>query len=594
MADQLQLRGGTTSQVQAFTGAEREVVVDTTKNALVVQDGTTQGGFYVASADELADVNGSALVGWKRSPLIDYSDTVHKALDGSVVNIWESSYLITSKPVPSDPNTWDWTPAYQRVFDLGLKFSAPRMNYNFTNLTLRAGVIGDGGSVRGTNVLALATPETFKGAVLTQLAVTGTAIRFPNTAFGAALVGFAFDLRNQISGDGIVFDDDVLTQRTGQLLEHCLVYMSSGHNVWIKSNSKEVRLIDVFARGGPDIDNARSLYGIRSSSQDCVTQDCWAAFNKTRNFLEEGIGANRHFSHDAFGCQDWSVEISGSGSSMFHELQSDTSRGGALLVSGDATPLVENLRAVNNRANVVGLTALPGPEVFVTGNAIARFINPKLSGPAVSANMTYGFDTDTLNLSNIDEGAVASSGYTLGPVSPAVRAAWRINNVEGFKSPLYGLTRGKKQVNPNVIMWPVIGGVLNGWAMANGAVPTHLASGIPYSYPGATALTSGAVAAAAATCDLTADLPSMLGKRIGIHAFVRGDGTTFLGNQRLEIRFGTSTQFIAVQNNGVFTDHPLDVFIPLDATTCIVRLTASNAAVPGLVLGVSQITVDIY
>ena len=44
MPDQLQLRGGTTSEHNSFTGVTREVTVDTTKKTLVVHDGSTQGG----------------------------------------------------------------------------------------------------------------------------------------------------------------------------------------------------------------------------------------------------------------------------------------------------------------------------------------------------------------------------------------------------------------------------------------------------------------------------------------------------------------------------------------------------------------------
>ena len=39
MSEQLQLRRGTATQVAAFTGAQGEVVVDTTNNRLVVNDG---------------------------------------------------------------------------------------------------------------------------------------------------------------------------------------------------------------------------------------------------------------------------------------------------------------------------------------------------------------------------------------------------------------------------------------------------------------------------------------------------------------------------------------------------------------------------
>ena len=45
MADQLQLRGGTTAQTAAFTGALREVTVDTDKDTLVVHDNALAGGY---------------------------------------------------------------------------------------------------------------------------------------------------------------------------------------------------------------------------------------------------------------------------------------------------------------------------------------------------------------------------------------------------------------------------------------------------------------------------------------------------------------------------------------------------------------------
>lgn len=44
MAKLLKLRRGTTSQHSSFTGAEGEVTVDTTKDTVVVHDGSTQGG----------------------------------------------------------------------------------------------------------------------------------------------------------------------------------------------------------------------------------------------------------------------------------------------------------------------------------------------------------------------------------------------------------------------------------------------------------------------------------------------------------------------------------------------------------------------
>ena len=53
MSEQLQLRRGTAAQVAAFTGAQGEVVADTTNNRLVLQDGATAGGFAAAKLSEV-------------------------------------------------------------------------------------------------------------------------------------------------------------------------------------------------------------------------------------------------------------------------------------------------------------------------------------------------------------------------------------------------------------------------------------------------------------------------------------------------------------------------------------------------------------
>jgi hypothetical protein len=62
MSKLLQLRGGTTSQHNSFTGAVREVTVDTDKDTLIVHDGSTQGGF------ELAKIASPALTGNPTAP----------------------------------------------------------------------------------------------------------------------------------------------------------------------------------------------------------------------------------------------------------------------------------------------------------------------------------------------------------------------------------------------------------------------------------------------------------------------------------------------------------------------------------------------
>ncbi|MEX0934321.1 MAG: DUF1566 domain-containing protein [Candidatus Saccharimonadales bacterium] len=53
MPDQIQLRGGTAAENDAFTGAARELTVDTTNNTLRIHDGTTAGGQVLATLDNV-------------------------------------------------------------------------------------------------------------------------------------------------------------------------------------------------------------------------------------------------------------------------------------------------------------------------------------------------------------------------------------------------------------------------------------------------------------------------------------------------------------------------------------------------------------
>ena len=52
MADQLQIRGGDTASNASFTGAQRELSIDTTKNQLIVHDGATPGGHPIPTVDD--------------------------------------------------------------------------------------------------------------------------------------------------------------------------------------------------------------------------------------------------------------------------------------------------------------------------------------------------------------------------------------------------------------------------------------------------------------------------------------------------------------------------------------------------------------
>ena len=61
MATELRLRGGTTAQHASFTGATKEITVDTTKNTVVVHDGSTAGGVPLATENSSVHATGTGL-----------------------------------------------------------------------------------------------------------------------------------------------------------------------------------------------------------------------------------------------------------------------------------------------------------------------------------------------------------------------------------------------------------------------------------------------------------------------------------------------------------------------------------------------------
>jgi len=83
MATTLKLRRGTTAQHATFTGEEGEVTVDTTKDTVVVHDGTTAGGFPLARQDlsNVTGLPGGDLVGTTATQTL-----TNKTLTSPVIN----------------------------------------------------------------------------------------------------------------------------------------------------------------------------------------------------------------------------------------------------------------------------------------------------------------------------------------------------------------------------------------------------------------------------------------------------------------------------------------------------------------------------
>jgi len=130
MATQVQFRGGTTTEHSSFNGAAREVTVDTTKQTLVVQDGSTNGGFPLLREKNADNVkvhfggNGTTDAGY----LQIYSDGTNNQIlssNGDIVNTVDTGHWfyiktdagndvsLIAKPNAGVTLYWDNSPTFQ-------------------------------------------------------------------------------------------------------------------------------------------------------------------------------------------------------------------------------------------------------------------------------------------------------------------------------------------------------------------------------------------------------------------------------------------------------------------------------------------------
>ena len=93
----VQHRGGNTPQHSTFTGAQREITVDTTKKTLVVHDGVTPGGTPLAKESDLN--NTISTVNTINTNLSNKLDKSGGALTGPVTGLTENYITISGSNV---------------------------------------------------------------------------------------------------------------------------------------------------------------------------------------------------------------------------------------------------------------------------------------------------------------------------------------------------------------------------------------------------------------------------------------------------------------------------------------------------------------
>lgn len=160
----------------------------------------TIDGKTPANTQDLADKadpqKGSATVGVTRAPMAQLSvNTVAAALGATWVNVWEYKHLITVKPNPSDPETWDWTPAIAGAQAEAVALSAvsyggygvefPAGVYPVTRIFHYSGISLRGMGSRNTFITALSfDPANGKPYGMLELA--------PGAIQGAHITGLTF------------------------------------------------------------------------------------------------------------------------------------------------------------------------------------------------------------------------------------------------------------------------------------------------------------------------------------------------------------------------------------------------------------------
>ena len=323
MPTQVQFRRGTTTQVEAFTGAAGEVVYDTEQKTLSVQDGTTSGGTYLAtkqfanSAFEVANAAYSIASG-----VISFTGTAtltdgpyNLTLDANgVVNFptGVSGYAVIQgvDSVQIVSNTNHWTFGTDGTTTLPGTISSNLIPTTANSKTLGSsakpwhdlyigtGNVNIGGIALSNNngILTVTGASDFivEGAPNKDIAfIANTANAAFNTLNVVTIVAnAAFDKANSANvvaqaGFDKANAANVLAQTTFDYANNILVYAQSAYQFANGTNTTLSGYIsDVFANANNTLQYSQSAYQFANS----VNAYSYSAYNKANNALANTTG----------------------------------------------------------------------------------------------------------------------------------------------------------------------------------------------------------------------------------------------------------------------------------------------------------------
>jgi len=123
-------------------------------------------------------------------------------------------------------------------------------------------------------------------------------------------------------------------------------------------------------------------------------------------------------------------------------------------------------------------------------------------------------------------------------------------------------------------------------------VTTLETSDLPGGHATAAKITSSASGTSGAQLVLTVD--EFKGRRIRVNGLFKGSGSTYAGNQRLQIYDGVNNSYVEVPNDATWRQLAIAVDIPTSATILQIRMIAGNDTTASLVLLATGVTVKSY
>lgn len=150
---------------------------------------------------DLQSISGSSLVGWQRTALEDTVVTVQDSLDTTPASPWEYADLVTVRPTPSDPATWDWTLALNTLFSENRNVFLDPGDYRITASVF----IPSNTTVRGTRSSKIFMTENPDGHNLVCVKDSENVTIQGFSIVGIDGAGTSFPTPGVVDGQGVCF-----------------------------------------------------------------------------------------------------------------------------------------------------------------------------------------------------------------------------------------------------------------------------------------------------------------------------------------------------------------------------------------------------